>query len=805
MTSRARARRLVPSFALLLALGVSQPASAFVRLTRQDPGGPVVQAHWLDAALPLLSVIDPTNADLAPATALAIVQASAETWENVSTAYFTVNPVAFDAAQGHLPPALDATDGQNSVFFDGTGVNFPTAGVIAFVRTIVDTTDGHTLDADMVFNDRDFFSSTTDPLTPAPPPTPPAPAQSSVDLQAVITHEYGHYFGLDHTSVAGNTMIPFIQNNTSQRTLELDDRAGISTIYPESVARGLSPGAVDFLATTGTVTGTVVSGLAGTAIFGAHVEAVNLAAPGPASSISAISGELTLRAGRGEFTLYGLPPGSYAIRIVPLDGIRTTASDGNVGGVFNGLDVGFEVEFWNGTRESAIGFDDPPGDFDPVSVAAGATSSGVDFLTNTYPGRVVVAQHGQFENTVTFANNASLAVRFDLPFEPPFTITNVEFPPFTFNGVPAPFTSARLVRMNPATGNPDLVNPPLFSQAPFLGSPNGVNTVPLGLTVTERNQTLFWIVGFPAVASAVGFPNNFPFVRMDFTDQERGLFANSHSVNAAGVASVLVDRNLAVTMTLQLPLDAVPIAATSALGANRRATHTELSYAAPADVRLDESSAGQNALDHVELVARAPGGPGAVLQTVATGGAGAGAIRLEPPPSSTVPVIWTTQAVDKSGRRSLPSSVAITGFAEDADEPNGRLNEARLLSPPISARPETYAPAGDQDYFAVVARPGQVITATATHTPLAGQPLLDLTMVLLDHTGRIVAFNDDTNGLNPRIAFTVPAREKTARRYTLLVTDFYGSLFDPTAAPRQRAANAYNLDVTVAAPPAPAP
>ena len=92
------------------------------------------------------------------------------------------------------------------MFFDTPGTNFAVgSGVIAFVRSVVDLSDGHTLDADLVFNDHEFFSSISSPgLTPAPA------GQTSVDLQAVVTHEYGHYFGLDHTSVAGATMVPFI-------------------------------------------------------------------------------------------------------------------------------------------------------------------------------------------------------------------------------------------------------------------------------------------------------------------------------------------------------------------------------------------------------------------------------------------------------------------------------------------------------------------------------------------------------------------------------------------------------------------
>src|SRR5436190_16650418 len=225
--------------ALAFAFTQVSPASAFIRLTRQGNTG-IVQAHWLESSLPLRSVIDPTNADISSASAYDIVQTSMHTWENINTSYFTVAPEQYTGASGQLPPSLNANDGQNSMFFDTAGANFAAgSGVIAFVRSTIDLADGHTLDADMVFNDKEFFCSTSSPsLTPAPP------GQSSVDLQSVVTHEYGHYFGLDHTSIANATMIPFIIGDTRQRTLELDDQAGNSAIYPESAARGLSPGGV---------------------------------------------------------------------------------------------------------------------------------------------------------------------------------------------------------------------------------------------------------------------------------------------------------------------------------------------------------------------------------------------------------------------------------------------------------------------------------------------------------------------------------------------------------------------------------
>jgi len=221
------------------ALSLVSPASAFVRITRQGTNG-IIQAHWNAADLPVSSVINPTNNDKSDAVALATIIAAAQHWQDIPTSYFTVNAHQYTGAPPEVPPAL-AFDGQNSVIFDPTGANFPTAGVIAFTRSITDATDGHTLDADLVFNDRDFWWSTSASLEPAPA------GQTSVDLEAVATHEYGHAWGLDHTSVLGATMIPFIQNDTSQRTLELDDQAGNSTIYPEA----------SFGTSTGTISGTV--------------------------------------------------------------------------------------------------------------------------------------------------------------------------------------------------------------------------------------------------------------------------------------------------------------------------------------------------------------------------------------------------------------------------------------------------------------------------------------------------------------------------------------------------------------------
>jgi hypothetical protein len=789
--------------ALAFAFTQVSPASAFIRITRANASGTgVVQAHWLDSAIPVRTIVDPNNNDIDPALAMSVIQTAAQSWNDVNTSYAVLNAIAYDPAAGHLAPSL-AFDGQNSIFFDRTGANFPPGtGIIEFVRSFIELNDGHTLDADMVANDRDFFWSTTSPnLTPAPP------GQSSVDMQAVVTHEYGHVLGLDHTSVANCTMIPFIIGDTRQRSLELDDRTGSSVIYPESAARGLSPGAVDFPATTGTVTGTVVSGYNGSAIFGAHVEAFNLADPSPANEISAISGELTVRNGQGDFTIYGLPPGTYAIAIIPLDGIHTIAADPNVGGIFNGIDINFEPEFWNGAGESGNGFSDNANDFTPVAVSAGANSGGVAFITNTLPGRVEIAQYGQFENFVTFRNTGFLVKRFDLPFATPFNVNKVTFPSFTFDGAPATFPSVRLCELNPATGAPNL-SAPLLQINNYAGSPNGVNDIPVNITINDPDKVLFWAIQFPA--QGPGFPANFPFIRMDFTNLERGLFANDLNLSLAGAGGTLVDRNLAISLTAQMGApEQAPIVAVANLGTNQTVDAYNFSLSNPPNVRSDGFAS--TGLNHVNLVRRLPSGTLGLEGSTLTDGKIARATNDTTNVFPGGPQLWFVQAVDNAGNKSLTSNVTITKFGEDADEPNGKraADQAKVLANPTTNRPESYAPAGDQDYYMVTARAGDQLIATANSTGQDTRNDQDLVMFVMETNGDVIAFDDDSNGnLNPRVAITIPFKKDQPkknpplRKLFILVTDIQGSALIPSGTPQVRVPSTYNLSANVQAAPA---
>ena len=53
------------------------------------------------------------------------------------------------------------------------------------------------------------------------------------DLGSIVTHELGHFLGLDHSADPDSTMAAGYEvGSTTQRTLELDDIAGVCATYP---------------------------------------------------------------------------------------------------------------------------------------------------------------------------------------------------------------------------------------------------------------------------------------------------------------------------------------------------------------------------------------------------------------------------------------------------------------------------------------------------------------------------------------------------------------------------------------------
>lgn len=214
-----------------------------------------------------------------------------------------------------------------SGFFEGA------AGLVAITPVDFDPATGAILDADIIFNGKNYNFSTD--LT-----------GGTFDVQNVATHEIGHFVGLDHSAVVGATMNPFANTqDTRLRSLERDDVSGASAIYPVA---GF-PGAIS---------GQIVR-QNGTPVSGAHVVAEDL----DGNPVSA-----TLSDGAGNFAIRGLDQGQYVIYAEPLDGpVRSNNFSLHTSGLV--IDTDFGTTFFGAASGQSS-----PGNPDRVMVTFGQVS-----------------------------------------------------------------------------------------------------------------------------------------------------------------------------------------------------------------------------------------------------------------------------------------------------------------------------------------------------------------------------------------------------------------------------------------------
>lgn len=349
-------------------------------------GGPVARGYVLDETVPAgggcpqpdrwnLSLAAPlsrqwsTSLPLAPATIVTVAasQTSAQlteieqtitdsftAWSGVTGTTFNataypglISPVArVSAANSCTNDSENNVDGINTICFNQSSAGFA-SGVLAFTRVITanargvsvgssETSSfaGQILDSDSLFrNDGQAMFA-----TPAALRTPQG--AGAYDLETILTHEFGHWFGLDHSAVWRSMMFPYAappgqflgDRPTAQvpdGPLADDDRTGVRALYPDpndaidvgEIRGRVLPANLFALATyPATSNGAFVTG-----VVGAHVVAVD------SDTGSVIAGTL---AGwtcdpsnppsrfDGTFDIERLPVGhSYMIYAEPLDGL----------------------------------------------------------------------------------------------------------------------------------------------------------------------------------------------------------------------------------------------------------------------------------------------------------------------------------------------------------------------------------------------------------------------------------------------------------------------------------------------------
>ena len=337
----------VPPSLLVLLMCAATPAVAFLVQSTQSGRGPVVMASWAHHEVPYW-IDNAGSADIGAAQTINILRQSLEVWQDVegSRLRFREEGLSTDRSAARR-------DRRNLLIFDETGETLDApvgSGVIAVTRINSDSETGEILDADIIFNGRDFRFSAV-------------PTSGRILLHDVAIHEVGHLIGLDHTPLGGNparrpTMNPFYFGDGpgEASSLAADDVTGIRVLYPTP----------SFASASGTITGRVADP-DGVDIFGAHVTARNLATGDIHSTLS--GAEAGVR-DRGAYALRGLPAGDYELQIAPVGG---GLDESNFSDLFEVFDTDFPAEYFGNTEVAANAL--------AVHVTAGSPSAGFDFTT----------------------------------------------------------------------------------------------------------------------------------------------------------------------------------------------------------------------------------------------------------------------------------------------------------------------------------------------------------------------------------------------------------------------------------------
>ncbi len=284
---------LTAAAVLLFALPVGD---AYVRL-RTNGGLPF---RWSSPGAVKFVINDQGSDDIPDASEEAAIRLGFAAWESVdgSALAFKENTKASQRARRDWP-----SDDLHTIMFDETGESglFPGAGVIAVTPIEAFISNGSIADADIIFNGQlaGGFSTDSEP--------------GSMDVWAVMTHEIGHFVGLNHSGIGAASLSPFIASGQlTPRSLGADDVTAARKMYSGAFAGEAI--------TQGRISGRVRRLAGGASVSGAHVWARD------AADGRVITG--TISDGSGDYLLTGLPPGFYDVLAGPLDG---PVSDDNLG------------------------------------------------------------------------------------------------------------------------------------------------------------------------------------------------------------------------------------------------------------------------------------------------------------------------------------------------------------------------------------------------------------------------------------------------------------------------------------------
>lgn len=215
-------RRLIAPLSAALVVAALGPAQAYVR-TRTQAG---VAIAWPRRCIPY-HVNNRGSDNVILSKVETAVRKSFAAWEQVGCSDLELSYQGQTNVElvGYSPSATNA----NMVVFQED--EWPHQSKIIALTTVTFCSApsgapcdaaGKVLDADIEMNGVDFIFTAS-----------PLPGMVQYDIQNTITHEAGHFIGLDHTSVADATMFATAPaGERAKQSLEQDDEDGLCEIYP---------------------------------------------------------------------------------------------------------------------------------------------------------------------------------------------------------------------------------------------------------------------------------------------------------------------------------------------------------------------------------------------------------------------------------------------------------------------------------------------------------------------------------------------------------------------------------------------
>lgn len=217
--------------------------------SHQTTGAGSIAVRWSTslAANPVTLLTQDQTASGRLAEIEQVIQQSFAVWTGVAGT--TLKPNALTPLTRVSAATSCGADGINSICFDQPDMAF-TPGVLAFTRIVTAdhsgeqlangpaaTGAGQILDADIFFNPGDSSVIFSTPAVLAGNP-------KSYDLESILTHELGHFFGFSHSAIWSAMMFPYAPApgtisgtrptvQAPDAPLADDDRTGLRVLYPD--------------------------------------------------------------------------------------------------------------------------------------------------------------------------------------------------------------------------------------------------------------------------------------------------------------------------------------------------------------------------------------------------------------------------------------------------------------------------------------------------------------------------------------------------------------------------------------------